>query len=157
MGDKRGFTLLELVVVIAVIGTILAIVTLNFTRLNEKYSVESEIKDLYSNLMRVRDTATKTNTTQFIVVGAAQVQVGQDTTGDNNMDVISDTWRFARFTLNPLVNANFIFDRRGLADVDQIIQITGFSAASAPVMDCIDVRGTRLNMGLMTGANCVSR
>ncbi|MFT5697351.1 MAG: prepilin-type N-terminal cleavage/methylation domain-containing protein [Desulforhopalus sp.] len=156
MKGQQGFTLIELVVVIGVIGILLAVVTLNFSRLNEKYSMETEIKDLYSILMRTRDTARKINTPQLVTIAANAVQIGADANQDGAFDAGANitTVNMGRFTLAPV--GNFTFDRRGLASVTQTIQITGTGAIS-PAMNCIDITGTRLNIGLMNGVNCDSK
>ena len=145
---QDGFTLIELLIVVSITGIILAMVTLSFSRMNQKYNVESDIKEIYSILMRARNDASKTNTQRVVSLTANQVQ--------NN--------RY-RFTINcgtspvaPCVAADAItFDRRGLADKDQTISITGYSADTNPTMDCIEVAATRINIGIMNGVNCVQR
>lgn len=159
MKSQSGFTLVELMIVVVLIGIILAMVTLNFTQLNEKYTVESNIKELYSLLMRARNEAATTNIPRFVVIGANQVQIGRDTVGDNVMDTVDDTKRIPRFTLN---GNTFVFDRRGLPNNLQTLSITGFGGGSTPALDCIVIAATRINMGLMTaapvpGGNCVQR
>ncbi len=145
---QDGFTLIELLIVVSITGIILAMVTLSFSRMNQKYNVESDIKEIYSILMRARNDASKTNTQRVVSLTANQVQ--------NN--------RY-RFTINcgtspvaPCVAADAItFDRRGLADKDQTISITGYSADTNPTMDCVEVAATRINIGIMNGVNCVQR
>jgi prepilin-type N-terminal cleavage/methylation domain-containing protein len=155
MKTQSGFTLVELMIVVVLIGIILAMVTLNFGRLNEKYTVESNIKELYSLLMRARNDAATTNIPRFVVIGANQVQIGRDTVGDNVMDTVDNTITYPRFTLN---GNTVVFDRRGLTNNKQTLSISDFSAGTTPAMDCIVVAFTRINIGKMTGENtCVQR
>jgi len=167
MKAEHGFTLIELVVVVALIGTMLAIATLNFSQLNEKYRVESSIKEIYSFLLRARNDATTTNIQRVVTFGASQVQAGVDTNLDGVIDGTPTTINFQRFVLScgtgvspPSCVAGtdkVVFDRRGLTTNNQTISITNFSAGVRPATDCLVISATRINMGLMTGGACVQR
>ena len=156
MNTQSGFTLIEMVVVVAVISVLLAIATLKFSKLNEKYTVESNIKEIYSILMRARNSAANTNTPNVIVFTPNQLQTGEDTNGDNNIDGASDSMNYPRFNIN-FSASPVVFDRRGLTNNIQTIRITGFSAEANPIMDCIVISSTRINIGLMTGGTCVQK
>jgi hypothetical protein len=150
-------------VVVTLIGIILAMVTLNFTQLNEKYTVESNTKEIYSILMRARNDASTTNIPRLVRLNTNQVQTGADANGDNVIDV-PITKPYPRFTINcganPCVNNTVAFDRRGLPNNLQTLSITGFSAGTTPAMNCITIAATRINIGIMTGlpgGNCVQR
>ena len=54
---RNGFTLVELVLVIAIITTLLAIGVLNFNVFMRKTNIESQTKMLYSDIMKVRSRA----------------------------------------------------------------------------------------------------
>lgn len=164
MKAQSGFTLVELMIVVVLAGIILAIITLNFTQLNSKYSAESSIKEIYSTLMRARNDATTTNTSRLVVLAANQIQTGVDTDGNNVIDGVPAAFSYPRFTINcnvliptPCGGTTIAFDRRGLANNNQTISITGFSAGTAPAIDCIVISATRINTGIMTGGTCVQR
>lgn len=155
MRDQSGFTLVELMVVVALVGIILAMATLNFNRMNEKYTLESNIKEIYAILMKARNDASNTNTPRLVVLAANQVQTGADADEDNVIDAgTAATTPYPRFTISA---ANIGFNRRGLTNNLQTIRITGYSTGTAPAMDCIVVAQTRINIGLWTGGKCVQR
>jgi type IV fimbrial biogenesis protein FimT len=144
MKAQNGFTLVELIIVVTVAGIIMTLATLNFRQLNEKSRVESNVKEIYSTLMRARNDAASTNTTRTVNFSANQVQIGA---------TILNYPRFIlTFTASPI-----IFDRRGLTTNGQTIRITGYSPNTDPALDCIVITDTRINYGKWTGANCVQR
>jgi prepilin-type N-terminal cleavage/methylation domain-containing protein len=164
MKTQSGFTLVELMIVLGLAAVILSMVTMSFSRLNEKYTVESNTKNIYSILMRARNDAATTNTSHLVVLSANQVQTGLDANSDNVMDAINNTKRYQRYTINcagiACAGNTVAFDARGLTNNLQTLSITGF-AAGTPAMDCIVIAATRINIGKMTGpgpgGNCVQR
>jgi prepilin-type N-terminal cleavage/methylation domain-containing protein len=157
MKAQSGFTLVELVLVTAIIGILLAAVTSSFLQLNQKYSVESYTKDIFTILMQARNDATNINTTCTVTLAANEVRTVQDKNQDGDTTdqgelVIHDFPRFAINSASPVV-----FDRRGLTNDLQTIRITGYSAKVEPTMDCIVIAATRINIGKWTGGTCVQR
>ncbi|MFZ2951120.1 MAG: type II secretion system protein, partial [Desulfuromonadaceae bacterium] len=51
---ERGFSLVELMIVIAIMGILLSIATLNWNEMQEKSAIESQIKKIHADLMGVR-------------------------------------------------------------------------------------------------------
>ncbi|MFH1991002.1 MAG: GspH/FimT family pseudopilin [Pseudomonadota bacterium] len=86
MRKQAGFTLLELLVVIAVIGIMAAIAVPNFLGYLPKYRLRSAARDLYSNLHLVKMSAIKSNASWAIVfnVDAGTYQVCSGKGADNS-------------------------------------------------------------------------
>lgn len=63
MNNSRGFTLMEVLVVVALIGIIAAIAAPSLTTFVPNYRLKGEARDMYSQLQRARNEAVKTNTT----------------------------------------------------------------------------------------------
>ncbi len=66
MNQKKGFSLVELMVVIAIIGIIAAISSLNLVTGLPKYRLKRASRDITSRLRQARSTAIKTNATVVI-------------------------------------------------------------------------------------------
>ena len=51
---QDGFTLVELIVIMAIIGILLAIGTLDFNRMTRKYAIDNQTRSFYTDLMDAR-------------------------------------------------------------------------------------------------------
>ncbi|MGD0282729.1 MAG: type II secretion system protein [Dissulfurispiraceae bacterium] len=164
---QDGFTLVELIVVTFIIGTILTIATLNFRTMTIKSNIESQIKQMHSDLMTARIEAMDRNTYHFVTLNANQYTVTEDKAGNcttsncvyvagsdpvpfnSPMMVSAILWNGAA-----PANAEIIFDNRGLATVTGTISVSDTVGAS---YDCILVETTRTSIGAMSGGNCVAK
>jgi prepilin-type N-terminal cleavage/methylation domain-containing protein len=157
MKDQNGFTLPEIVVVIALIVGALAIATSNLTQMNQKYLVESNIKEIHSIITTARNDATRTNATRLVVLGANTVQTGPDLDNNNIIDGAPTPRNFSPFAININGAGPISFNRRGLPNLGRTISIAGYPANVNPAIDCIALAPTRINLGRMTGGACVPR
>ncbi|GAB7026265.1 pilus assembly FimT family protein [Geotalea toluenoxydans] len=57
MHDDHGFTLVELIVVMAVMGILLSLGTMAFNEYSKKTAIESQVKTMYADLMALRAEA----------------------------------------------------------------------------------------------------
>ena len=58
---QSGFTLVELIVIVVVIGFLMVIATLNFRQMVNKSTIESYSKEIQALLMRARNDASTSN------------------------------------------------------------------------------------------------
>jgi prepilin-type N-terminal cleavage/methylation domain-containing protein len=172
---NKGFTLIELVLVLAIIGTLLAIAGISGTAMLNKYRVESQTKQMYADLMNARVGALSKNRKYFVTPTATQYTIYEDTNpgpdGDGVLQAASDN-RVMQVILNgtyavtmtpaaSVVNT-INFDQRGLVSwslgivsvptvTQQTIRVTNSYGAA---YDCIDISPMKIRMGSWNGAGC---
>lgn len=171
MKNNSGFSLLELVVAMTIISILLGMAAISGRSWLNKYRVESQTKQLYTDLVNARVQAMQRNRTFFVVMAATQYSIYEDTRpapdGDGALQTANDARIFQTnlnanyaLTIQPIVVANSInFDPKGVAyvptgnppNLPQTIYVTArFNAA----YDCIVIEPIRITMGAWNGANC---
>jgi prepilin-type N-terminal cleavage/methylation domain-containing protein len=71
MRKQSGVTLIELIVVIAILGVLAAIVVPNFLSWLPKYRLKRAVRDLYSNMQLAKMAAIKNGSTRTIAYSSA--------------------------------------------------------------------------------------
>lgn len=158
---NSGVTVIELLVVIAIAGILAVALGASFQGWQGAYRVESEIKNLYNDLMDARINSRQKNRQHFVVLAPEEYTIYEDDDpppeGDGNLDPAND---------NEVVNENVSYDRafdwnggaqidfttRGLTNDNKTICIftdtDGDGASDVdPDYDCIVVFVTRTKMG----------
>lgn len=167
-GDKvarGGFTLVEIMITIAILGILVVIAVSDFRGLNEKYKVEAETKQLYADLMDARGRAMQRNRMFFVQINGNDYQTYEDTfpAPDGSLTLTNDDTQVtnvkvshAIVTGDIAVPLSFNFNRNGIASVTGFIR---FSSTTKPDYDCIWIRATRIKMGQTnaTGTACVEK
>jgi prepilin-type N-terminal cleavage/methylation domain-containing protein len=162
---RGGFSLVEILITIAILGILVVIAASNFGGMNEKYKVEAETKQLYADLMDARGRAMQRNRASIVRINANDYQTYEDTSpapdGDGalqNTDTLitNTTVSHDIATGNIAVPLSFNFNRNGIASVTGFIR---FSSTAQPDYDCIWIRATRIKMGLYnaTGNTCAEK
>jgi prepilin-type N-terminal cleavage/methylation domain-containing protein len=165
---KKGFTLIEICIVIAITGIMAGLAFVSFSGLANKYNLENQVRELYSDLMNTRLMAMNKNRSHFMVLAAGNYTVYDDTSpapgGDGTLTIGSDTQVLAAKILKNQMTwtgTNQIeFNSRGLSRTQGTICV--YSALN-PAYDCIKVSWTRIIMGKLTtqevcsSDNCVAK
>ena len=169
---KDGFSLIELLVVMIILGVIATLGTVSFSGWVRKHNLESQVREMYTDLMSARLTAMHQNRTHFITLSANQLRAYEDTdpapNGNGTLTLGSDNplclWErkrgdpvdatcptssslsYKNLTFPAIWNgaATLEFNARGLSNSDKSICV--FSTYN-PSYDCIVVSSTRIRMG----------
>jgi len=163
--ERRGFTLVEIMVALAIVGIVVMLATSTFRGMMEKYRVEGETKQMFADLMDARGRAMQRNRASFVQINGNDYQTYEDTSpapdGDGslqNADTLITNAKVSRaiVTGDIAVPLSFNFNRNGIASVTGFIR---FSSTAQPDYDCIWIRATRIKMGQYnaTGNACAEK
>ncbi len=168
---QHGFTIIELVIATVLVGVLVAIATLNFRAMTSKANLESQIKQMYSDLMTARIEAMDRTTYHFVTLNANQYAVYEDTlvacttgncpiAGEDlllNPPPMTNTilWNSGNGPATPS-GEEIIFDSRGLVQVT--IGTISINDTVGAAYDCILVETTKTSMGAMnSGGTCAPK
>jgi len=154
---NKGYTLIEMIVVVAILGILLGIVAVPGRDWMDRSRVEGQTKQMYADLMNARVNALKNKRFYFVTLGVKQYSVYEDTpNGNGTLDLVADQVVMQKSTRYALVSTPTItmlnFSADGLATfttattVDIWCQSTG-----SPASDCIEISLTRILMGKWNG------
>ncbi|HET6515080.1 MAG TPA: GspH/FimT family pseudopilin [Thermodesulfovibrionales bacterium] len=161
MKDCRGVTLVELIVVVSIVAILATALGFQFTGWMKSYRIESEVKQMYTDLTNARLQAMQQNTCQFLVFTATTYQLFQDKNGNCLYDAGTDTsWKaFAsavKLTDSLTSTGTVITDTKGLVSLSPAgttIQVNDGTNAS-PDYDCLLLEQTRIKIGKWSGGSC---
>jgi prepilin-type N-terminal cleavage/methylation domain-containing protein len=159
MMNNRGVTLIELLVVVAVSGILAVGLGASFLNWQGSYMVESQVKELYDDLMDSRLKAMQRNRMHFAVLAADEYGMYEDSNGNGAFDSGTDDV-MQKFT-NPkffryvsLWTGTITMSTKGLI-LPTTATLHFYVSSNKAAYDCIEIIETRINMGEWDGANCV--
>jgi prepilin-type N-terminal cleavage/methylation domain-containing protein len=169
---RDGFSLIELLVVMVILGIVASLGTVSFTGWVRKHDLESQVKEMYTDLMSARLTAMHQNKTHFITLSANQLRAYEDTSpapnGDGALTVGSDgslcmwerkrgepadatcpgngslSFKNLKFPTAWSGTTTLEFNARGLSNTNKTVCVL---STYNPSYDCIVVSATRIRMG----------
>ncbi len=165
----RGFTIIELLVVMMIMGILFTIATISAKRMMDQSRAESQLRTMHSDLLQTRASAMQTNLQYFVVVASTNYQIYEDTNQNGTQDAPpADTLKSTvplRYPLTgPSPDVTITIDSRGLITMSTVTSDSAWPAAlafttadSTPEYDCFQFYPTRMNLGKMKDGSCNAR
>jgi len=154
----HGFSLIEMVVVMAVTGILVAALGYHYDTWTKRYAVEKIVKDLYMDMMYARMMAITGSREHYIVLEDRSYSVVEDTNDSGEHDA-GDTPlpNYPKQFEHPIQWNNsgnaLTFDKRGLMPKWRTIRVTEADAD----FNCIKVSLGRIIMGQYDGTECQAK
>lgn len=168
---ESGVSLVEIVIVVAILGIMLVALSNAYQVWVERYRVENEVKELYADLMDARARAMQKSRSHFVAFDGAGTEYSryvlyEDTSpgpdGNGTLDSTADVKireiepRYGFVTV-PAGTDELRVNRDGTLDLDGATIRIPPPGASQADYDCIALSRTRIKMGRYNGADCVER
>jgi prepilin-type N-terminal cleavage/methylation domain-containing protein len=184
MSTVAGVTLVELLVVISIVAILAVALGFNYSGWSARYKVESQVKQLYSDLVGARLRAMERGMTVFTdFTDSTHYRVIEDTNGNAVVDAaptdtlltgypkavdypvsassVDNSTSPATVTSQAIGSVVISFDRRGLLSCPTLFTlgtqtrgVISFASTASPDYDCITISQTIISMGQMSGGVC---
>jgi prepilin-type N-terminal cleavage/methylation domain-containing protein len=163
----RGFSLPELLIVIAILSTLLAIAALPAKQWFDKSRAESQLRTMHADMLQARTNAMERSRLYFIVITANNYQIVEDV-NDSGGIAPDPADLAAAQPAKPLryqatSSVTLIIDQKGListstSSLSSLPDIKFNTSDVTPEYDCFQIYATRINLGKKDGGgNCVAR
>ncbi len=155
---QRGFSLVELLVVMTLIGILLAIATYNWSQMQTKSAIENQIKMIHADLMEVRLQALYTKTARVVNISDRQYKAYATT--DTTVPPVVVKQLTYPVTWTPAESTSLTFDAQGLMNGNEkslcILPTNDTTVVNSATVDSIVISQARINLGWRKGGDCKS-
>lgn len=158
--DRKGFSLVEMLVVIAIMGIAAAIATLNFTQMRTKSNIEKETRELFSDINEARLQSIYTKKRHSIVFPTANNYVLKQYSTLNERSEFGTVLqtKTTNYAMTKTDGSALVADRLVLFDIRGFtsnVETIRFNPINTAAFDCILISVARTNLGKMgTGNVC---
>jgi type IV fimbrial biogenesis protein FimT len=145
---QEGFSLIEMLVVMAIIGVLLGIATLNYNDMQKKAAIEGQVKTMYADLMNARVQALYTKRTRSIIISGNLFKFYSS----SETSVAPESQKSFSYPMATNLPGNMVtFNTSGLVSGSAgsicIDPFSDLSKANPGGMDSLVISTARINMG----------
>ena len=151
---RNGFTLIELIVVMGLIGIMLAVSSLEFSSMQKSFGVERVTRELMSDISEYRVKAMTRKEPHSITLSANEYVFRRNT---SQVLKRATPYPLSDQNANPFSGATvIIFDEQGFTGSGALFgqTIVVGPANSSSSVNCVVISNARVNMGKMNGTTC---
>lgn len=166
--DRSGFSLLELIIAITIMGIVATIATLNFHSWQVKSKVEEQTRGIYVDLNEARTNAfTQKRYLGLVFQPMSYVLKSYSTIGEASSPLTRGTVQFEKTlnyaltkrtnsgtTISTITDTSIIFDTSGVTNDWFTIFVDSNNSDQPAAVNCIVISSVRENMGKMDGTSC---
>jgi len=154
---EKGFTLVELMVAIAIIAILLTLATLNFNEYTRKHNTEAQVKAIFTDLLAAKVDAVHRRM-RYTVVFNVTANPNTCTITDGNGNATQRTLKHGITTnLGAGNNLTLQFDTRGFNTTANAPQAVCIADENSLAYDSIVINQVKVNLAKKnSGANCAS-
>ncbi|HJV66702.1 MAG TPA: prepilin-type N-terminal cleavage/methylation domain-containing protein [Geomonas sp.] len=161
--DERGFTLLELVVVIGIMAVILSIATMAFNTMNRNRRIEAQVRQMQAEFDNVRLSAMTTKKNYAVLLNPTSYAfLSYSSEGDpgtpagQTQQVQFPIQQFSSGSYRDFNATLLSIDARGCLTAPAApLYIAVAPGISGPAVNALAVQTAKTNVGLLQGGNCV--
>ncbi len=167
--EDNGFTLTETMIAVCVITILVGLAGLQYSVWVQRYNVEREVREMYTDFMKARARAMQRNRLHYIDFVDSQYTIYEDSydaaLGESTPDGDGKLQKTApgdaailQKRTHYVVESNFgagatrfYFNSRGLSSANGSVRLTSDVVAD---YDCVIVFATRIHLGKWNGEKC---
>lgn len=171
-----GFTLIELIITIAVMGIMTGIATISFSTWQKKSKFESQVREMYSDLVDARTKAFTQKKVHGIVFQpnsyvmksySSEVEYkypADAASSTSGVQIMSKSLKYGITKTNTATaftadNSAILFDTTGFTSTTPSSSTFGFTIVVNPIdvsshLNCLVISVARVNMGKWNGSKC---
>ena len=157
--NKNGFSLVELVVVLAILGILMSIVTLDFNAYTRKAQIERQTRELFADINQARIDSLHRKTRHSIVLEPNSYSFKRYSSENENQSdgtVLQTRNVSYEITIENGTSISTVvteFDIRGFTNNLGTFRINPVGTTAQ--VDCIIIATGRTNLGKMENGSCV--
>lgn len=159
--NARGFSLVELVVIIAIMTTLMTIATMDFNAWQKKAQIERQTRELFTDLNKARIDSLHSKHRHSIVMQPDSYTFKIYSSNNESRFAGTDiqtrkvSYQITKRTGSTAANDVIEFDIRGFTNDNDTYRINPIGTAAQ--VDCIIIATGRTNLGKMENGACVPK